>query len=590
MFLCSQLAETTAFAIQYTLDFAHSLNQVVPISSRGTAYISKLTGTIMVTLNRLFSPSYLRSRQALFLLLLLLSGSIIACLMTLFYLSEKNDYLKTVKLQERYALQLQQARIAETFDSLQQDLFFLRDQNELTSLLQNDARQELRLIAREYVTLAKRARMYDQICFLDNRGTEIVRVNYNNGNPEVVQESALQDKSKRYYFTNSLSLDQGEVYVSPFNLNVKNGRTEQPLKPVIRLGTTVANDQGEKQGVVLLKYLGQNLFDKLLAIEEISMGRLMLLNQDGYWLLNQDREKEWGFMYADRQERTLANSDPEVWAAVNKNDYGQVSTQAGLFTFATIRPLELTAAAPTHSQDDSGPANSDQSRYHWTLISLVAQDVLNDHLKTLLLKVVPLAIGVFLISVAGSWMLASSVVKRRAYQEQLKTMAYFDALTGLPNRRHFFDRLEQSIAYKQRYGNDLALMYIDLDGFKQVNDILGHESGDAVLRQTGKSLQNICRKTDILARLGGDEFAVLVPQYTSIEDVALIADKIISTLSTPFDIDGKEARVGASIGIALFPADCKHQTDLLNHADAAMYHAKSLGKNQYIFYNEIPEE
>lgn len=544
----------------------------------------------MVTLNRLFSPGLLRSRQAIFIGGLLLSGSVIIFLMTLFYISEKNDYLENVKLQERYALKLQQARIAETFDSLLQDLFFLRDQNELTSLLRTGSPIDRESIAREYVTLAQRTRMYDRIRLIDNRGMEIVRVNFNNGTPAIVPESELKKIIHGQYFTNCTTQEQEKVNISPFDLSVRDGQIEQPLKPVIRLGTTVIDGQGEKQGNVLLSYLGHNLFDKLLATTDISLGQLMLLNRQGYWLLNQDRSQEWGFMFDDRQDRTFISSRPEVWAAIKEGKNGQLLTGEGLFTFATIHPLECLEPAQNKSMGQNDSTAHEQAGYPWVLISRVANKELSAHLNPLLLKVIPLALGVFLVSVVGSWLLSSAVVKRRTYQEQLKTMAYFDVLTELPNRRHFFDRLEQSIAYKQRYGNDLALMYIDLDGFKQVNDTLGHESGDAMLRQAGKSLREVCRKTDILARLGGDEFAVLVPQYTSIEDVALVAEKIISTLSAPFEIGGKIAQVGASIGIALYPADCKNQADLLNYADAAMYHAKSLGKNQYIFYNEIPDE
>lgn len=543
----------------------------------------------MATLKRFISPPFLQTRRSLFFLLLLISGSFITGLMTLFYQSEKNSYLETIQTQERYALQMQKARVKETFASLLQDLFFLRDQNELIRHLQNDASEELQLMAREYLILSTRSMLYDQIRFLDRRGMEVVRVNYNNGQPAIVPEENLQDKSKRYYFKDSFSLDRDEVYFSPFDLNVEQGQVEHPLKPVIRIGTAVLGEQGQKQGIILLNYLGRNLLDKLIATEGISPGNLMLVNRDGYWLLNRDREQEWGFMFSDKLDRTFANSEPEVWKTIREAENGQIFSEAGLFTFATIRPIEPFSTARTSVTSDADPAITEQAKYHWSLISLVDQGDITAHLWNLLLKLIPLAVGVFFVSVAGSWLLANSVVRRRTYQEQLKTMAYFDALTDLPNRRHFFDRLEQTIAYKQRYGNDLALLYIDLDGFKQVNDTLGHESGDAVLRQAGKNLQEVCRKTDILARLGGDEFALLMPQYTSIEDVALVAEKIIATLSAPLVIGGQQALVGASIGIALYPADCKHQQDLLNCADAAMYHAKSRGKNQYLFYNELPE-
>lgn len=171
----------------------------------------------------------------------------------------------------------------------------------------------------------------------------------------------------------------------------------------------------------------------------------------------------------------------------------------------------------------------------------------------------------------------------RRSEAEKDRLAHHDALTDLPNRRLFFDRLDMALARSQRSGNSVALLFIDLDGFKLVNDSLGHDAGDHVLRVVAGRLSACLRKSDTIARMGGDEFTAILEDMASTADVALVAEKIIAAVSAPIPIEGQEVAVGASIGIALYPLDAPDARTLLVVADDAMYDAKEAGRGRYVF-------
>jgi len=173
---------------------------------------------------------------------------------------------------------------------------------------------------------------------------------------------------------------------------------------------------------------------------------------------------------------------------------------------------------------------------------------------------------------------------KKEAEAELQRQALTDELTGLPNRRLLSDRLAQSVAIARREQRILALLYIDLDGFKLVNDSLGHRIGDLLLAQVAKRLRSKVRQADTLARLGGDEFTVVVTFLKSPEDASKVALSLLETLSNPFTVEGHEISIGASVGISLFPRDATDPWTLLQQADSAMYAAKRKGKNQSRYF------
>ncbi|MDP2708214.1 MAG: diguanylate cyclase, partial [Burkholderiales bacterium] len=172
-------------------------------------------------------------------------------------------------------------------------------------------------------------------------------------------------------------------------------------------------------------------------------------------------------------------------------------------------------------------------------------------------------------------------IERKRAQEQIRDMAYHDELTKLPNRRLFLDRLELALTQARRKRQLLAVMLMDLDGFKVVNDSLGHAKGDLLLQQVGDRLKACVRSGDTVARLGGDEFTILLPELAQADDAARTAHKILDAFTRLFVVEGQELAVGTSVGISLYPADGADAATLLKNADSAMYRAKKQGGNTY---------
>jgi len=186
----------------------------------------------------------------------------------------------------------------------------------------------------------------------------------------------------------------------------------------------------------------------------------------------------------------------------------------------------------------------------------------------------------------GTYGAARDISERKEAEEVINFQAYHDLLTHLPNRALLKDRLSLAIAHARRNKRRLAVMFLDLDRFKVVNDSLGHTMGDRLLKAVSNRLQSCLRRGDTLSRFGGDEFTLLLPEIRTRDDVVVIATKILDRLNAPFVIDGHELFVGASIGIAMYPEAGETEESLIQNADIAMYHVKGRGKNGYQFFSE----
>ena len=182
--------------------------------------------------------------------------------------------------------------------------------------------------------------------------------------------------------------------------------------------------------------------------------------------------------------------------------------------------------------------------------------------------------------------LQSELFERENYEKVLLHQANHDSLTGLPNRQLLFDRLDQAIAYIDRNKDMLALMILDLDNFKTINDTLGHIAGDSLLREVARRLQSCLRKYDTVARFGGDEFVIVANAMPDVHDIVGFAQKVLDSFQTPFEIMGKPVYATASIGVGIYPLQSTNTDGLLKMADTAMYQAKKSGGNDYKFFTE----
>jgi len=281
------------------------------------------------------------------------------------------------------------------------DLLFLSQLNELNNMLGRADRPWRKSLSNELINFSRERGLYDQIRFIDATGQEIVRVNYNNGKPFSAPDINLQAKVARYYFGETMSLKSGQIFVSPFDLNIEKGRLEHPINPTIRIATPLYDEHGQKAGILVLNILGKKLFHNFKDVAVNIADQIMLVNADGYWLHSNSYKNEWGFILGHK--RSFAASFPEVWQDIKNRDQGQIHNQQGLFTFATLFPHMPAAKDRLNTQKFSEVTHQKSSRQrNWKIIARITPEVLNAGSQGILRSNAPLytIIGVLLALLA----------------------------------------------------------------------------------------------------------------------------------------------------------------------------------------------
>lgn len=270
------------------------------------------------------------------------------------------------------------------------------DNNELAFILQN---------------ISQTKGIYDQIRILDKTGQERLRVNHSSKGAYLVEKAKLQNKAHRYYFQDTIRLNKGEVYISPIDLNIEQGRVERPLKPMIRLATPIYVNE-KKWGVVVLNYIALKLTHEeyFIAISNVE-DQAMLVNRDGYWLHHPDDRKEWGFMHElGRSNENMEIYFPEEWARISANKEGQFITKNGLFTFITIHPWGK-------SKNPEGELVG--SDYYWKSIAVISSEIWANIENEILLKIVFIIGPLYLLILIGGWRFAIGYVRRKGAEKEL---------------------------------------------------------------------------------------------------------------------------------------------------------------------------
>jgi signal transduction histidine kinase len=343
-----------------------------------------------------FSLPVLRRLLAVFAPLALFTGCVV---LALYY----QDRAKGQALYEQagsHLVGLHADIIARELRAVESDLLYLAGQASLSHYLA-DGPSFKEEIQGDYLLFCRQRAVYDQVRFLDTDGRERVRVNFNDGRPAVVPESELQPKAERYYFVEAMHLDRGEVFVSPFDLNVEHGQIEQPPKPTLRFATPVFDARGTKRGVLVLNYLGAALFRKLAEVSATFPGTALLLNREGHYLRGPTPESEWGFMLGHGQ--TFAADHPAAWARLNGAE-GQFLLADGLFTY---RALSLHRAESVTGTE-------------LVVVSHVPPAVLGERSEQLLRRLLLLYAVVILVLMPLAWYLAFVGSVRRAHERQLE--------------------------------------------------------------------------------------------------------------------------------------------------------------------------
>ena len=328
--------------------------------------------------------------------------------------------------------------ITADFKTVVSNLIFLSEHHEFELLLEGNESAK-KYLAKDFLSFAKVAGLYDQMRFLDQNGMEIIRVNYSGGNSYIVPENKLQSKAKRYYFKESYRLKQGDVFVSPLDLNIEYGKLEKPLKPMIRFGTPVFDKKGNKRGVLLLHYFGEKILSELDKVSTRTPAQLLLLNNDGYFLKGSNPDHEWGFMFEDRKNITFSTYYPESWERIKNSESGQFKNNSGLYTFSTIYPISEAEKAWEPSTKQVAAKD-----YYWKIVLHMSSDILGLESRKLLRQLLLFYIIVLVILTIGALILSRANILKKKTEWQLVKIS--KAVEESPNVIIITDR-EGTIEY-----------------------------------------------------------------------------------------------------------------------------------------------
>jgi PAS domain S-box-containing protein/diguanylate cyclase (GGDEF)-like protein len=266
----------------------------------------------------------------------------ITFLLTLFTVNNLQTQKNKQILMERESTigKINKLNVQTIFNSVTADLKVIKDSNEINNYINNPTINTLTQLNEMFTRFSKNKTIYDQLRLIDTNGMEIARVNYDNGNANIIKGEKLQNKKGIDYFLGALSLKPKEIYISQFDLNTENGKIEEPIKPTIRFGVPVFKSNGEKFGILIFNYLGENVLAQINEnIEQKNDFTIELLNSDGYFLSSKDKKNNWNFMYEDKKHISFKSEDKDMWGVINVNESGTLEDKKSIYYYDTVYPL-----------------------------------------------------------------------------------------------------------------------------------------------------------------------------------------------------------------------------------------------------------
>lgn len=525
------------------------------------------------------------------------------------------------------ATQVLSQRFIVSLNEIAKDVRFIAELSQIRQLANHRGSVDAEVISRRelgavfYALLAAHPEYFQlRLIGVAQHGRELVRIDRDAEGLTPVSGRDLQEKAHFPYVFETARLPAGKLHLSEININREQGAHQGQDRPTLRIATPVMSDGGETFGVLVINVDLDSMFKQIRTDipDDLSV---LLTNQDGDYLIHPDASKAFGF---DRGRRIRIQDDIEATSALISGKVDHMVLTSTLDAASDNRFVSAFVKAPY--------ADSADHRFVLLGVSTPVENVLRESrmlgmtiLQIMLVFSIAAMILAFLISrmlsrplnqmasavsrfesgnmitdlpigrddeigdLAKSFLSMTSRLRIQLgqlqdRQLQLAYLAHHDPLTGLPNRLLFLDRLMQTTQQALRDKMQFAILFVDLDKFKEVNDSLGHAVGDETLKQAAKRMQECLRQTDTLSRLGGDEFTILVENLHSVADVIGIAQKIIHRFVLPFVIDEHTFVMTCSIGISVYPDHGEHALELLENADTAMYSAKKLGRSNFQVY------
>lgn len=463
-------------------------------------------------------------------------------------------------------LTIQATTINGKASRLVSDILYLMDSYDIS--LKNHA--DFDELKSQWLSFSDRIKIFDQIRFIDVNGDERIRINYSDEGAYLVADSALQNKKDRYYFTYTISLSEHEIFVSKMDLNTENGQIEQPVKPTIRLSTPCYSKSGTLLGIIVINYFADDVLSELSATAQSNYGQAFMLNSEGYWIINSESpEKEWAFMYPGQEDVTFASAFPVAWNALKAESSDHIVTDNGVFVFSNV------FMSDAYSLNNCGckivlndgdfylvsylpPDSAEGALFYQTWFTQLLGILKNNAVVYLLFLMLSVALGLLLSF-------------NQSKQEEIQYFSEYDLLTGVFNRRAGFYNLAKLFKEAPCAEKTISVCFLDINGLKQVNDTLGHDTGDELIVSVANGIKATVRSNDVVARLGGDEF-LIVFWDTDETRASSIWERIVAEYTRINETESRPYVISVSCGIETVAPDSKLSIDdVVNLADEKMY-------------------
>ncbi|MEJ2454078.1 MAG: sensor domain-containing diguanylate cyclase [Candidatus Thiodiazotropha sp.] len=528
------------------------------------------------------------SRKLLLRTFLLLFVPTLVLLSVIFYAFNRvsQDFeLQTIVIREAATLKSACDMTTLLLEQKLTDLMVLSEGETLRKFLHQDNMANRVHLSREFALFVRRKPQYLKIRLLDNTGQELVRVNNTRGRQIIVPKIEMQNMSDRYYFSKARELSQGDIYISPLDLDMENGEIVKPYQPTIRFVTPVFDGYGVKRGIVVLNYDPAELLNRLSGLFKPLLGNTVMLNPEGYWLMGIPEDILWGFMFDSKV--TFAKRHPKVWSAIYDNYSGTFVADDGLYVFrkAYLIHREHLGSLENLALADEAAIQHENDPY-WILVSKISHPQIQELSTKRVIITTSIYLSLFLITALISYLFAKTAAQKHLAYIKLQEHAVTDDLTGTANRRELNKLGEREFVRAKRFNRPLSFLMLDLDHFKKVNDNFGHSVGDQVLKHIATICQSTIRVQDLLARYGGEEFVILMPE-TDIVGAKWLADRLCSNIrKQPYRDQNGEIPMTVSIGISAIQNEDDKYEEILLRADHALYQAKDHGRNRVELYVE----
>jgi diguanylate cyclase (GGDEF)-like protein len=477
----------------------------------------------------------------------------------------ENKKMELIKSEQRL-LEVENKIIANKINKITTDLLYVSDCFSMYDKGDGDYSEAAKL----WLAFSDRKKSYDQIRFLDIDGNEVLRVNYINNEAVLTAKDELQNKKGRYYFEDTIKLGKNRMYISVLDLNVENNVVEEPIKPMLRVSKPYYDAEGVLKGIIIMNYSANDMLKQVKEVATSSNGDIYLLNTEGYWIYDsKNSDNEWSFMYKERMNNSFKNEYASEWKEIQKNKSGYTISDKGMFIYSSIITNKLFEIDNLGYSIVLGSGD-------WTMVSFLSSDTENGKICTEgIIHFIPIILAdnfiwyifIFILAVV----IATLISINNNEKERIKYYSEYDTMTGVFNRRAGFERLKQLYKDMSKKEEHISVCFIDINGLKEVNDSLGHESGDELILSVINGIKKNIRNNDFVARLGGDEFLII---FEGLDETKTqeIWERIIDDYNNINKTEDRKYIISVSHGIETFKCGTIDYIDsIVNHADEKMY-------------------